>query len=220
MKVTRNFIRNHILRTPSYQPIVPFDVLSEQLDMPAKKIIKLDANENPYGPVPEVGEALSRLAHINIYPDPESRYLRKALSDYHKIPFESILVGAGADELIDLIIRVLIDPGDVLVNCPPTFGMYAFDGAVNNAKIISIPRNTQFEIDLKLIEETVFHNKPKLIFLASPNNPDGSLLNKEILLQLLALPVIIVVDEAYIDFASPGSTMLKFMEQYENLVIL
>jgi histidinol-phosphate aminotransferase len=220
MKTETPFIRNHILNIPAYEPIVPFDVLSDELDIPTEKIVKLDANENPLGPIPEVYDALSHLAYINIYPDPESRYLRDALSHYHKVPAENILVGAGADELIDLIVRVLLDPGDMMLNCPPTFGMYAFDGGVNNAHIITIPRSNHFEIDLIRIEEAVKIHKPKLLFLASPNNPDGGLLPEESLFELLKHPMYIVIDEAYIDFASPGSSMLRYTHEYQNLIVL
>ena len=160
------------------------------------------------------------MPHVNIYPDPDSRYLRNALSEYHKIPVENILAGAGADELIDLVMRAILDPGDVMLNCPPTFGMYAFDGGVNNANVITVPRNSQFEIDLPGIEEAVKNYKPKLLFFASPNNPDGGLLQKELLLELLKLPLLVVLDEAYIDFASPGSSMLHQTSENQNLIIL
>jgi histidinol-phosphate aminotransferase len=220
MKSDRNLIRNHIQNIPAYEPIVPFEVLTDELNIPIENIVKLDANENPYGPIPEVYTALSRLPYINIYPDPESRYLRNALSKYHKVPTENILAGAGADELIDLIIRATLDPGDIMLNCPPTFGMYAFDGGVNNANIISVPRDAQFKIDLTGIEKAVIENKPKLLFLASPNNPDGGLLPEESLFKLLELPLYLVIDEAYIDFASPGSSLLRHVNEYQNLIIL
>ena len=77
------FVRSHILQMPSYQPVLPFDVRSEQLGIPPSQIIKLDANENLYGPLPAVKQALVDLPYTHIYPDPESRQLRKALADYH-----------------------------------------------------------------------------------------------------------------------------------------
>jgi histidinol-phosphate aminotransferase len=120
-------VRPHILEMPAYEPILPLDVLSGQLGLPVERLVKLDANENPYGLLPEVRQALAELRYAHIYPDPESRALRQALAQYHTVPADNLLVGAGADELIDLLLRLLAEPGDVILNCPPTFGMYAFD---------------------------------------------------------------------------------------------
>ncbi len=213
-------IRKHILDIPGYEPILPVDVLSEQLGMSADQIIKLDANENPYSLPEQVKQALSDFSDIQIYPDPESRYLRQAISEYHNVPVSRIMVGAGADELIDLIMRALIDPGDFLFDCPPTFGMYKFDGDINNAEVISINRNKDFTIDIKkIIQKCQVHN-PKLIFIASPNNPDGGLLSRDEFARLIELPLYIVLDEAYIDFAPNDTSFLKEYREYNNLIIL
>ncbi|MCS6907908.1 MAG: aminotransferase class I/II-fold pyridoxal phosphate-dependent enzyme, partial [Anaerolineales bacterium] len=129
-------VRKHIETLPPYTPIEPFEVLSARLGRPPEKIIKLDANENPYGPLPAVRQALADLPFLHIYPDPESRTLRKAISEFIGVPAENILAGAGADELIDLLMRVFLEPGDSIMVCPPTFGMYHFDGRLNNAEVI------------------------------------------------------------------------------------
>ena len=213
-------LRTHIQVMPAYEPILPFEVLSRRLGRPADQIIKLDANENPYGPLPQVRQALAALPYTHIYPDPESRLLRQALSDHHKIPFENLLAGAGADELIDLLMRALLEPGDALVNCPPTFGMYAFDGDVNQAQVISIPRKADFSLDIEAIEAIVRHRRPKMIFLASPNNPDGSLVSYETIERLLTLPLLVVLDEAYAEFAQPGTSWLGKAADHPNLVVL
>eukprot|EP00959_Pyramimonas_sp_CCMP1952_P136192 2849376-Pyramimonas_sp.AAC.3 len=88
----------------------------------------------------EVAQALGSMSFPNIYPDPESRQLREMLAQDVGVPAEAILAGAGADELIDLLMRCVLDPGDCIVNCSPTFGMYAFDAAVNDARTIDVPR--------------------------------------------------------------------------------
>ncbi len=216
----QDILRRHIQDMPPYQPIHPFSVLSEQLGIPEDEIIKLDANENPFGPLPQVREALGGLEHIHIYPDPESRYLRQDLSRIHELPAENILVGAGADELIDLILRVTLNPGDLLLNCPPTFSMYAFDADVNAARTYHVPRRADFSLDLPALEEAIQEHEPKLLFLASPNNPDGGLLSREELVSLLAFPLLIVIDEAYVDFAPDGASMLPLAGQHENLIVL
>jgi histidinol-phosphate aminotransferase len=217
---TDMMIRPHIHEMPPYIPILPFDILSRQYGLPPDEIIKLDANENPYGALPEVSEILANLPYTHIYPDPESRSLRSSLAQYHNLPEENILVGAGADEMIDLLMRLIIDPGDAIINCPPTFGMYSFDADLNRAKVISIPRFPDFTIDINAISETVEIYKPKLIFLATPNNPDGSLLPLDQIETLMDLPLIVVLDEAYIEFAPTGSSQIDKVLSNNNLVVL
>lgn len=214
------FVRPHILNMPAYEPILPFEVLSEQLGLPAREIIKLDANENPYGPHPAVLEALAKMPYPHIYPDPGSRSLRQALSRHLDVPEESLLTGAGADELIDLLLRLVIEPGDVVLNCPPTFGMYAFDSDLNGARLVSLPRKTDFSLDLPAIERAIQDHHPKIIFLASPNNPDGSLIPASHIEQLLSYPILVALDEAYIEFAFPGTSLIRRVAASHNLVVL
>jgi histidinol-phosphate aminotransferase len=216
---------SHIQNLPPYTPIEPFEVLSGRVGRSPEQIIKLDANENPYGMSPRAQAALTNLPYGHIYPDPESRALRAALSAFTGVPAENLLAGAGADELIDLIMRVTLNPGDAILNCPPTFGMYTFDADLNNAKIVNVPRKADFSVDVDRILEAAEKFSPKLIFLTSPNNPDGSLLPKPALQRLLALPAMSVLDEAYIEFAAPeslGKTISQITEvpNRENLIVL
>ena len=217
-------VRPHLDELPPYQPIEPFEVLSERLGRSPAAIIKLDANENPYGPLPAVREALGRLAFPHIYPDPESRLIRRALSEFSGVPMEYLLAGAGADELIDLLMRTLLDPGDSVLICPPTFGMYAFDAGLNAARVIEVPRRTDFSVDADAIRKAVQAHAPKMIFLATPNNPDGSLVDAETIEALLGLPVLVVLDEAYIEFAGDnlgaGLSRIREVQRRENLVVL
>jgi histidinol-phosphate aminotransferase len=223
----------HIANLPPYTPIEPFEVLSERVGRSPEQIIKLDANENPYGMSPRARAALANMSYGHIYPDPESRALRAALSAFTGAPAENLLAGAGADELIDLIMRVTLNPGDTILNFPPTFGMYAFDADLNNAKIVNVPRKANFSVDLDGILDATEKFSPKLIFLTSPNNPDGSLLPEPVLQKLLALPglseaegpALIVLDEAYVEFAAPeslGKTISQITEvpNLENLIVL
>jgi histidinol-phosphate aminotransferase len=98
--------------------------------------------------------------------------------------------------------------------------MYPFDADIANARVISVPRRRDFSLDLVAIERTVEQEQPKLLFIASPNNPDGSLVPREVLDQLLELPLVVVLDEAYIEFAQPGSSILQQVPQRENLIVL
>jgi histidinol-phosphate aminotransferase len=216
-------IRPDIAALEPYTPIVPFDILSARLGRDPKSIIKLDANENPYGPGPRVREALAHLEYPHIYPDPESTALRTALARDTGVPAANLLAGAGADELIDLIMRLFLQPGDGVLDCPPTFGMYAFDAAVNAARVIKVPRHSDFGVDVAAIEKVVAASaattvKIKLLFLASPNNPDGSVITNSDLHRLLNLPLVVVLDEAYVDFH--GMSRARWVLDFDNLIIL
>jgi histidinol-phosphate aminotransferase len=209
---------------PPYIPIEPFEVLSGRIGRDPSQIVKLDANENPYGPLLVVRESRGRLDFQHIYPDPESRALRKSLAKFTGLAEEYLLAGAGADELMDLLMRVLLEPNDCILSCPPTFGMYSFDTELNAARCIEVPRNPDFSLNLDEILKTVEIHQPKIIFVATPNNPDGSLPEAKVIDELLKLPLLVVLDEAYIEFAGEnlGRSLSRIQEvpSRENLVVL
>jgi len=209
-----------------YTPIEPYEVLVQRLGIPAEKIVKLDANENPYGPSPRARIALANLAYTNIYPDPESRALRVALSEFTGLPADMLMAGAGADELIDLVLRVMLEPGDCVLTCPPTFGMYAFDTCLNHGQVIEVPRRPDFSLDLPSILAAIQAERPKVVFITSPNNPDGSLADPEAIKALLNQPVLVVIDEAYVEFCDDSGqlgekrTWMPAVLSNDNLVVL
>jgi histidinol-phosphate aminotransferase len=215
-----DLVRPDIATMEPYTPIFPFDVLAERLGRTPDAIIKIDANENPYGPSPRVKQALANLQYIHIYPDPDSRALRRALSVFTDLPEDNLLAGAGADELLDLTMRLFLQAGDAIASCPPTFGMYHFDAAVNAARTVSIPRRSDFSLDLQAIEAAVLAHGPKLLFVASPNNPDGSWLPDADLAALLAMPLVVVLDEAYVEFAGMERSRLTQVREHDNLIVL
>ena len=214
----------HIQDLPPYTPIEPFEILSQRVGRKPEEIIKLDANENPYGVSPRVRAALAEMEFPHIYPDPESRALRASLADFTGAPAENLLAGSGADELLDLITRLLLQPGDCVVNCPPTFGMYPFDTQLNAGRIVDVTRRADFSLDMDGIRAAVAEHNPKLIFLTSPNNPDGSLIPPDVLEEILSLPLLVVLDEAYIEFADDalGKSLSNItrVPQLENLIVL
>lgn len=214
------FIRSDIAAMEPYTPIVPFEVLSARLGRKPAEIVKLDANENPYGPSPKAVAALRNGRFYHIYPDPEANELRDALSHYLGVPKERLLAGAGADELIDLVLRAVLSPGDVVIDCPPSFGMYPFSTAVNAGQYVPVWRKPDFSLDVAGIETAVAtHANAKILFLCSPNNPDGSLIDDDTLRHLLQLPVLVILDEAYVDFARVHSH-IDWVMAYENLAVL
>lgn len=239
-------LRPHIADMESYTPILPFEVLSRQLGRSTEEIVKLDANENPYGPAAAVREQLATYPYYHIYPDPEQRELRAALAEYTGVPAGNILPGHGADELIDLLCRLTVGPGDAVVDCPPTFGMYSFDAGIAGAAVTRVWRRPDFSVDCDEIEAVVGQAPrvqmpgtsevpdtlavpgaladtlavPKLLFLTSPNNPDGSLLGADALRRLLRLPVLVIVDEAYIEFAGLEHSVASWVLEHDNLIVL
>ena len=215
-----DLIRPDIATMEPYTPIYPFEVVAARLGRAPQEIIKLDANENPYGPSPCVRAALADLRNANIYPDPESRELREALAMFTGVPDDYLLAGAGADELIDLVMRLFLEPGDTILSCPPTFGMYPFDAAIAGAGTIAVERRADYGVDVDAVEAAVYLHRPKLIFVASPNNPDGSWLSDDALERLLALPAVVVLDEAYIEFAGMARSRIRQVLERENLIVL
>ena len=217
-------IRPHLESFPPYIPIEPFEVLSARIGLDPSQIVKLDANENPYGPLPVVREALGKLDFPHIYPDPESRALRKSLANFTGVNEEYLLAGAGADELIDLLMRIMLEPRDCVLSCPPTFGMYSFDAELNASRCIEVPRNADFSLDVEAIDKAVETYRPKLFFITSPNNPDGSVIPSNLIDELLSLPTLIVLDEAYVEFADENLgaelTRIRKVPLRENLIVL
>jgi histidinol-phosphate aminotransferase len=243
----QSLLRPEVADMEPYAPILPFEVLSRRLGLPPEEIVKLDANENPYGPLPIVAEALAEYPFYHIYPDPEHTELRSALSRFVGAPAAHILPTHGADEMLDYLCRLFLRPNDAIIDCPPTFGMYSFDAALSGAKVIEVWRKENFAVDVEAIVKQVSiplgstegeppTNLPisqspqspqspqdapriKLLFLTSPNNPTGNWLPDEELVRLLDLPVLVVLDEAYIEFADQPSRA-EWVLRYENLVVL
>ena len=178
--------------------------------------ILLDANENSFGSTFVEFNGLK----LNRYPDPHQKDIRKVTSDYYSIPFPNIFFGVGSDEVIDLLVRVFCNPGQDNVIIPvPTYGMYKVACDINNIETKEVLLNDEFQIDQKAIFEKV-DNRTKMIFLCSPNNPTGNVLHKNDILDLCRKHnVIIVVDEAYIDF-SIDDTMVEEIKNQKNLIVL
>lgn len=214
-----DFLRPDIAGMDPYVPIVPFEVLSQQLGRPPAEIVKLDANENPYGPSPRARKALQNGRYLHIYPDPQANALREALAEHTGLPQERLLAGAGADELIDLVLRAVLSPGDGVLNCPPSFGMYPFSTAVNMGTLLEVPRRPDFSLDVPALESAAAENpRAKVLFLCSPNNPHGGVVDDDVLKRLLALPLLVILDEAYVEFS--GGSRIRWVLDHENLVVL
>ncbi|MDI7274520.1 MAG: histidinol-phosphate transaminase [Anaerolineae bacterium] len=218
-EAVRQLVRPDVAAMAPYVPVEPPEVWAERLGLPQERLVKLDANENPYGPSPRAREALARLANGHIYPDPEQRALRQALARRLDLDVESIFVGHGSDELIDLILRLVLRPGDLVVDCPPTFGMYRFCAAVSGGRVLAVPRRPDYSLDVPALEAAAEDGRVRALFITSPNNPDGSVTPPEVIERLLRLPILVVVDEAYVEFSGLPSLMSR-QPLADNLIVL
>ncbi len=186
----------------------------EAKEIPCK--VKLDANESPYG----FKEALKVLKAIktNRYPDPEARFLKKIVSRDFRIKTENILLGNGSDELIYYLITTF---GGPVLYPIPTFSMYGIIAQAIGENRIEVPLDEEFDLDINKILKTIRKEKPKLIFLSSPNNPTGNCFSLDRILRIIESSSlsIVVVDEAYQPFASVKG-FIPLLEDYKNLVIM
>ena len=211
-----SYIRPHLVDVLPYDPADPLESMAEKAGIPPDQIIRLNANENPYGASPRVADALAKLSP-HIYPDPLQRTMRAELSRYTGVDDARIMVGAGSDELIDLLFRLLTSPGDAIIECEPTFGMYSFCSRLAEAETVSVPLDEEFEIDVDAVKGAI-DSRSKIIFVNSPNNPTGNIVSTEQVTDLLETGLIVVVDEAYYEFC--GETAADLLEDHENLVVL
>jgi len=207
----------HIRRLKPYHGVDPMEVIAERAGIPAEQVIRLNGNENPYGPSPKVNEALGSFQFYNHYTDPEQRKLRSVLSKYLGAPEERIVAGNGSDELIDLLLRMFLGRGENIIIPSPTFGMYSFTADICGGEAVSVPSDENFEIDVEAMV-VAMTDKTKAVFLASPNNPSGNIASSSQIRALLETGCLIVVDETYYEFC--GQSVMPLMEEYPNLVIL
>lgn len=212
----KTFIRPHLRDMEAFAPADPPELQATRAGIPQEQIVRLNANENPYGFSPKVVDAVANVPY-NIYPDPFQRQVRAALSEFTGLPAETIVAGAGSDEIIDLIFRLVIEPGDTIIDSEPTFGMYSFDARVNGARTVMVQRDERFDVDVDAVMRAI-DDSAKIIFLCSPNNPTGNVATQEQIEGLLATGLLVVIDEAYWEFS--GRTAAPLTCDHENLIVL
>ncbi|MDP3682464.1 MAG: histidinol-phosphate transaminase [Ignavibacteria bacterium] len=202
-----NLVRKNILKLKPYT--CARDLYSDG--------ILLDANENSFGSTFQEFEEL----HLNRYPDPHQVDLRNAVSTLLNVDANKLFFGVGSDEIIDLLIRIFCEPKeDQVMLLEPTYGMYKVACDINNIETVAPLLNDSFQIDFAEVEKH-YSDKVKIIFVCSPNNPTGNLLNKKDILQLCRnYSSIIVVDEAYIDFSESTASLINEVMNYHNLVVM
>jgi histidinol-phosphate aminotransferase len=211
-------IRKDILKMATYKPAPYLLDLEEKYKYSKNELIKIDQGENPYSSPAVVRAALIRAKNIfNRYPDPEYKKLRQAISKYVGMSMEHIMVGSGSDELLDLILRMVIDKGNEIISCPPTYGMYSMLVDLDRGKNICILRNTDYTLRIEEILKKIT-DKTKAILICSPNNPTGNIATEQEIRALLDTGKLVIVDEAYFEFCN--KTLVPMCRRYNNLIIL
>jgi len=179
-------------------------------------IIKLNTNENPYPPAPEVKRALGKIPIEALlkYPDPTAEPLRSAAARLYRVKKDQILIGNGSDELLTIIVCTFADPKDCIAVASPTYSLYKTLAQIQDAKMEEIPFPEDYSLPKKL-----FNNRARIVFLPNPNAPSGTLVGRKDISRLAkSLKGLLVLDEAYVDFASDNC--LPLLKQHPNLVIL
>lgn len=205
-----------------YPPGKPIEELERELGITGS--IKLASNENPLGPSPLAMEAiLKNVKAIHRYPDGSGYYLKSKLSTRFGLPQSQIIIGNGSNELIELIIRTFLTPGEEVVQAFPTFLVYEKIVTGAGGKMITIPLKN-FRVNLEAMLKAITP-KTKIIFLNNPNNPTGSALLKDEMIKFLkSLPqdIIVVLDEAYIEFVTDpsGARGLDLLTYHPLIVVL
>lgn len=211
-------VRPDIAALDEYAPVEPIAAQAARLGLQPEQIAKLDGNENPYGPSPRVPDAVVRM-RFELYPDPFHTELRQAIAGYVDAPAERIMFGNGSDELLELLIRLLLSPGDEVIVCEPTFGMYSFLPPLFLGTVRDVPRRADLSVDVNAVLGAM-SDRTKILLLASPNNPTGNLLPLQDLRRLLEGEAVVIVDEAYIEFSPECASAVPLTEAYPNLVVL
>ncbi|TDZ40633.1 Histidinol-phosphate aminotransferase [Colletotrichum spinosum] len=201
--------------------------------------VLLDANENAYGPSLEsnfqAGSSGIDFLGLNRYPDPHQPELKQLLCSLRNththttkdLGPENVFVGVGSDEAIDALLRCFCAPGkDRILTCPPTYGMYSVSAQINDVSIVKVPLKPapEFAMDTDAIVDALSNEENiKLVYLCTPGNPTGSMLSKEDVRRVLEHPTwngVVVLDEAYIDFAPEGSSLAEWVLEWPNLVVM
>lgn len=191
---------------PSVKKLKPYASAKDEFKDFDQQLIYLDANENPYD------------NGLNRYPDPHQSVLKERISELKGVAVEKILLGNGSDEILDMIFRVFFEPAkdNIIINTP-TFGMFKVLCGINNVNYKEVSLTEEFELDVTKIVESIDENT-KAIFVCSPNNPTGNSMKKEGVEALLSTGLLVVIDEAYIDFSEKKSWNQE-LDKYKNLIV-
>lgn len=195
---------------PYHSPLKPYD-------------IKMDANESPFPHPESFSQYMSQFSNdsenITRYPDTDSTELREKIAMVYDLIPENILCGVGSDQVIDMVIRTFVNPQDKVIMPTPSFSMYKLSTIINHGQVIEIPLDDMFEYEIETYIQTIKDEKPALVFLCTPNNPTGCVLDRDTVIKVIeACDCPIVVDEAYAEFTD--ISVVDLINTYEHMIVL
>lgn len=197
---------NELIR-PSVKAMKPYSSARDEFKSQDETLVFLDANESPFA------------NGLNRYPDPQQQLLKNKLAALKEVESNQILLGNGSDEVLDLLFRAFCEPNqDAVLTLTPTYGMYGVLANLNAVEQQSVTLTADFQIDVEAVLNAIQPNT-KLLFVCSPNNPSGNIMNAKAIKQILDnFNGIVVIDEAYIDFTAARS-WIEDLSAYPNLVV-
>ncbi len=181
--------------------------------------VKLDANEGNKDLFKDLVKELGNDFYLNVYPDDNYTDLKKAISDYIGCNIENISIGNGSSELLDLCVKTFVDTDELILSLDPTFSMYSIYAKIVNSRYMGTGEGNDFDIDVDEVIESIKENNPKLTIICNPNNPTGTVIKRDKVLEIVkSTDEIVIVDEAYMEFGE--ESVVDEIENYKNLIVV
>ncbi len=211
-------LRKGIKDIPPYIPGKSKKEIAKEYGLDEDSVIKLGSNENPLGPSKKVIDVIAKYADsVSIYPEDVPSELHSKIAEYVGVDEGQVIAGNGSDEILDMAVKMLIEPGDEAVIPVPTFSMYRKLVELYSGRCIDVPLGDGFRFDVHKILENITE-RTKLVFVCSPNNPTGSTIPEAGLKEILDKDVVVILDEAYVEFSS--GSFVNLVKEYKNLIVL
>ncbi len=218
----QQFANQFVCDLVAYEPGKPIEETARELGLDPETIVKLASNENPLGPAPAAIEAMKEeAAGVHIYPDGGGYKLRQALADHHGLGLENVVLGNGSNEIIELLCHCFLNPKTELIAAEHAFVVYKLMATLFGAKYVEVA-DPDFIHDLDGMADAITEDT-RLVFIANPNNPTGTMVNQEALDRFMdRLPdhVVAVLDEAYYEFLDDAPDTVKYVREGRNVCVL
>jgi histidinol-phosphate aminotransferase len=223
MKKIIEGISDGIKEMKRYQAGKSIEEVKEEYGL--EKVVKLASNENSLGPAIQVIDTIqSEAKNVNLYPDSDSGELKKALAEKFELKEERIFLGNGSDEILDLLMTLILNPGDEVIQGDPAFIKYELAVKSREGSSVKVPLDENHRHNLEAMEAEIT-GKTKAIFICNPNNPTGTMLKKEEIesfLKRVSDEILVIVDQAYQEYITAEEPFagVKLLEKYPNLMLL